>query len=248
MAMIDRSHSRMSLSAQCKVLQISRASLYYRPKDESAQTLALMRRIDELFMQYPFYGSRQIVQHLAREGIGVGRHWVRRLMRLMGLQAIHQAPLTSQPHPRHKIYPYLLKDLVITGPNQVWCPDITYIPMQRGFLYLVAIMDWATRKVLAWRLSNTMDVRFCVDTLDDAMRRYGKPSIFNTDQGSQFTSAEFTGRLLDAKIQISMPLGECVHSPAGNRRSRTVHGQPSWRLTRASLTVLAQSSSGFGGR
>lgn len=140
-----------------------------------------MRRIDELFMAYPFYGSRQMVRHLARDGIRVGRHRVRRLMRKMGLQAIYQAPRTSQPHPEHKIYPYLLKDLAITTANQVWCSDITYIPMPRGILYLVAIMDWASCKVLAWMLSNTMDASFCVEALDDAMRRYGKPAIFNTD-------------------------------------------------------------------
>jgi putative transposase len=163
-----------------------------------------MRRIDELFMKYPFYGSRQMVRQLRRESVRVGRHRVRRLMRLMGLAAIYQAPRTSAPHPAHRIYPYLLKGLAIDRPNQVWCADITYIPVQRGFLYLVAIMDWATRHVLSWRLSNTMDARFCVEALEEALARYGKPEIFNTDQGSQFTSLDFTNVLKDAGVAISM--------------------------------------------
>jgi len=170
-----------------------------------------MRRIDELFLKYPFYGSRQMARHLRREGIEAGRHRVRRLMRLMGLEAIYQAPRTSQPHPAHRIYPYLLTGMVIDRPNQVWCADITYIPVSRGFLYLVAIMDWATRHVLAWRLSNTMDARFCVDALNEALARYGRPEVFNTDQGSQFTSFNFTGALKDAGIRISMDgRGRCM--------------------------------------
>ena len=144
-----------------------------------------MRRIDELFMKYPFYGSRQMVRQLRRDGVCVGRHRVRRLMRLIGLEAIYQAPRTSAPHPMHRIYPYLLKGMAIDQPNRVWCADITYIPVQRGFLYLVAIMDWATRHVLSWRLSNTMTAGFCAEALDDALARYGQPEIFNTDQGSQ---------------------------------------------------------------
>jgi putative transposase len=203
-AMIRRDRPDLSLSRQCEILAISRSSFYYTLKGESPANLALMRRIDELFLKYPFYGSRQMARQLRREGICVGRHRVRRLMRLMGLQAIYQAPRTSDPHPAHRIYPYLLNGLVIDRPNQVWCADITYIPVQRGFLYLVAIMDWATRHVLAWRLSNTMDVRFCVEALAEALARFGKPEIFNTDQGSQFTSFEFTGVLKDAQITISM--------------------------------------------
>ena len=166
--MISRDHPGMSLSRQCQVLAISRSSFYYTPKGESAENLALMRRIDELFLKYPFYGSRQMMRQLRREGVFVGRHRVRRLMRLMGLQAIYQAPRTSDPHPEHRVYPYLLRNLVIDRPNQVWCADITYIPVQRGFLYLVAIMDWATRHVLAWRLSNTMDAGVCVEALNEA--------------------------------------------------------------------------------
>ncbi len=150
------------MSRQCEVLSIGRSSFYYTPKGESAENLALMRRIDELFLKYPFYGSRQMVRQLRREGVRIGRHRVRRLMRLMGLEAIYQAPRTSDPHPKHRIYPYLLRNRVIDRPNQVWCADITYIAVQLGFLYLVGIIDWATRHVLAWRLSNTMDASLCL--------------------------------------------------------------------------------------
>ena len=210
-AMIWRDHPDLSLSRQCRLLSISRSSLYYAPKGESPENLALMRRIDELFLKYPFYGSRQMARQLRREGIEVGRHRVRRLMRLMGLEAIYQAPRTSMPHPAHRIYPYLLKGFAIDRPNQVWCADITYIPVQRGFLYLVAIMDWATRHVLSWRLSNTMDAGFCVEALQEALARYGRPEIFNTDQGSQFTSLDFTGALKDADVAISMDgRGRCM--------------------------------------
>jgi len=201
----------LSLSRQCELVSISRSSLYYRPKGESAENLALMRRIDELFLQRPFYGSRQMVRHLRREGIRVGRHRVRRLMRLMGLEAIYQAPKTSRPHPEHRIYPYRLKGLAIEKPDHVWCADITYIPVRRGFLYLVVIMDWATRHVLSWRLSNSMDAVFCVEALNEALDTYGRPEIFNTDQGSQFTSFDFTGRLKDAEVTISMDgRGRCM--------------------------------------
>ena len=202
--LITRDNPDVSLSRQCRLLSISRSSFYYTPKGESSANLALMRRIDELFLRYPFYGSRQMARHLRREGVCAGRHRVRRLMRLMGLVAIYQAPRTSDPHPAHRIYPYLLKGMVIDRPNQVWCADITYIPVQRGFLYLVAIMDWATRHVLAWRLSNTIDANFCVEALQEAMARYGRPAIFNTDQGSQFTSFDFTDVLKDTDVAISM--------------------------------------------
>ena len=202
--MIERGNPNLSITRQCRILSISRSSFYYAAKGESETNLALMRRIDELFMKYPFYGSRQMSRHLQREGETAGRHRVRRVMRLMGLEAIFQKPRTSNPHPDHRIYPYLLGGLAIRSANQVWCSDITYIPVQRGFLYLVAIMDWATRKVLSWRLSNTLDAGFCVEALRDALARYGKPTIFNTDQGSQFTSAAFTGVLKEADIAISM--------------------------------------------
>ncbi len=202
--MIERETGDVSLSRQCRLLEISRSSLYYRPKGESAATLALMRRIDELFLLYPFYGSRQMVRHLRREGVRVGRHRVRRLMRLMGIAAIYRAPRTSKPHPEHTVYPYLLRGLSIERPDQVWCSDITYIPVRGGFLYLVAVMDWASRRVLSWRLSNSLDASFCVEALAEALDRYGKPDIFNTDQGSQFTSGDFTGLLKNAKVKISM--------------------------------------------
>jgi putative transposase len=210
-AMITREHPDLNLSRQSRLLSISRSSFYYAVKGESPENLALMRRIDELFLKYPFYGFRQMARQLRREGARVGRHRVRRLMCLMGLQAIYQAPRTSMPHPAHRIYPYLLKGFAIDRPNQVWCADITYIPVQRGFLYLVAIMDWTTRHVLSWRLSNTMDAGFCVEALKEALARYGKPEIFNTDQGSQFTSFDFTGMLKDAGIAISMDgRGRCM--------------------------------------
>lgn len=235
--MIDRSHPMLSLSAQCELVAIGRSSIYYRPKGESPETPALMRKIDALFMKYPFYGSRQIARHLARDGEGVGRHRVRRLMRLMGLQAIYRAPKTSKPHREHRIYPYLLKGLAITRSNQVWCADITYIPMRRGFLYLVAIMDWATRKVLSWKLSNTMDAGFCVEALDEAIARYGKPEIFNTDQGSQFTSGEFTGRLLDAKVKISMDgRGRCMDN---------IFIERLWRSLKYEAVYLVEMTDGF---
>ena len=203
-AMIVPGRPGLSLSRQCQLLSISRSSFYYAPRGESPENLALMRRIDELFLKYPFYGSRQMACQLRREGVWIGRHRVRRLMRLMGLEAIYQAPRTSNPHPAHKIYPYLLGNLAIVHSDHVWCADITYIPVRRGFLYLVAIMDWATRHVLAWRLSNTMDTGFCIAALREAMARHGKPEIFNTDQGSQFTSLDFTGVLKDAGVAISM--------------------------------------------
>ena len=202
--MVRRDHPELRLRRQCQVLSISRSSLYYTPKGESVENLALMRRIDELFLKYPFYGSRQMARHLRREGICIGRHRARRLMRLMGLEAIYQAPRTSAPHPEHRIYPYLLRDVRIDRANQVWCTDITYIPMQRGFQYLVAIMDWATRTVLAWRLSNTLDSDFCIEALKEALAQYGTPEIFNTDQGCQFTSRDFTDVLEQAGVRISM--------------------------------------------
>ena len=178
-AMIVRDHPALSDSRQCRLLSLGRSSLYYTPKGESAETLALMRRIDKLFLKYPFYGARRMALHLRREGVRVGRRRAARLMRLMGLQAIYRAPRTSDPHPKHRVYPYLLRGLAIERPNHVWCADITYIPVQRGFLYLVAIMDWASRYVLAWRLSNTLDASFCTDALDEALARHGKPEIVN---------------------------------------------------------------------
>ena len=181
--MIVRDHPALSLSRQCRLLSLGRSSLYYKPKGEGAETLVLMRRIDELFLKYPFYGARRMALHLRREGVRIGRRRAGRLMRLMGLQAIYRAPRTSAPHPEHRVWPYLLRGLAIERPNHVWCADITYIPVNRGFLYLVAIMDWASRYVLAWRLSNTLDASFCTDALEEALARYGAPEIFNTVNG-----------------------------------------------------------------
>lgn len=202
--MVERNHAKLSLARQCALLSIARSSFYYEAKGESETSLALMRLIDRQYLVTPWYGSRQMARHLRREGWCVGRKRVRRLMRKMGLQAIYQAPSTSQLHPEHRIYPYLLKGLVINRPNRVWCADITYIGMRRGFLYLVAIMDWASRKVLAWRLSNTLDADFCVAALEEALARYAAPEIFNTDQGSQFTGNAFTDVLQEAGVKISM--------------------------------------------
>ncbi len=236
-AMIRRDQPDLSLSRQCRLLSISRSSFYYAPKGESPETLALMRYIDALFLKYPFYGSRQMARQLRREGVRVGRHRVRRLMRLMGLEAIYQAPRTSEPHPAHRIYPYLLKGMAIDRPNQVWCADITYIPVQRGFLYLVAIMDWATRHVLSWRLSNTMDAGFCVEALQEALARYGRPETFNTDQGSQFTSLDFTDVLSDAGIRISMDgRGRCMDN---------IFIERLWRSLKYEAVYLHELTDGF---
>lgn len=201
---VEPEHPRLSIKRQCDLLSISRSSWYYEVLGESAENLELMRLIDEKFMEEPSYGVRQMARHLRRNGHWVNRKRVWRLMRKMGLMAIYQKPNTSKPHPDHKIYPYLLKGMDITEPDQVWCSDITYIPMRKGFLYLVAIMDWASRKVLSWRLSNTLDADFCVAALKEALAKYGKPAIFNTDQGSQFTSISFTQTLKDADVKISM--------------------------------------------
>ena len=236
-AMIAPDRPGLSLSRQCRLVSISRSSFYYAPRGKSPENLALMRRIDELFLKYPFYGSRQMARQLRREGILAGRHRVRRLMRLMGLEAIYQAPRTSTPHPAHRIYPYLLRNLTVERADHVWCADITYIPVRRGFLYLIAIMDWATRHVLAWRLSNTMDAGFCVEALHEAMARYGKPEIFNTDQGSQFTSLDFTGVLKDAEITISMDgRGRCLDN---------IFIERLWRSLKYEAVYLHELTDGF---
>ncbi len=203
-AMINRDRTDLSLTKQCKLLKIGRSSMYYTPVGVNAKTLELMNEIDRVFTKYPFFGSRQIAAYLPRNGFHAGRHRVRRLMGLMGLQAIYKGPNTSKTHPQHRIYPYLLRKLPITRPNHVWCSDITYIPVRRGFLYLVAIMDWATRKVLSWRLSNTLDASFCVEALEKAIAKYGRPEIMNTDQGSQYTGADWITTLTKADIKISM--------------------------------------------
>ena len=192
------------LSASGRAQKFPEATSYYEGTGESPVNLRLLRGIDAQFLETPFYGSRQMTRWLRRQGDTVSRKRVRRLMRLLGVHAIFQRPRTSQADPGHRVYPYLLRDLQITRPNHVWCTDVTYIPLQRGFLYLVAVMDWASRKVLSWRLSNTLDARFCVDALHEALERYGPPEIFNSDQGSQFTSVDFTDVLKEAGICISM--------------------------------------------
>ena len=201
---IEPTHQHLSIAMQCRLLSISRSSYYYAPVPESDETLAVMTVIDETFIECPWYGSRQMARHLRRLGHAIGRRRVRRLMAMVGLAPIYQRRRMSDPHPEHRIYPYLLRNLEIMRPNHVWCADITYIPRRHGFLYLVAIMDWATRKVLAWRLSNTMDAGFCVAALEEALSRFGNPEIFNTDQGSQFTGFAFTSVLRDAEVRISM--------------------------------------------
>jgi putative transposase len=202
--MVEAGHQDLSVLRRCELLSIGRSTYYYQPAGETPENLTLMRLIDAQFLETPWYGSRQMARHLRREGRDVGRKRVRRLMARMGLAPIYQKPRTTVPHPEHRIYPYLLRTLVIDRPNQVWCADITYIPMRRGFLYLVAVMDWATRKVLSWRVSNTMDVSFCVEAVEEALARFGRPAIFNTDQGSQFTSTDFTDVLVAANVRISM--------------------------------------------
>ena len=201
--MIDRDHG-LSVSRQSKVLGISRGSVYYLPRPASDADLALMRRIDELHLEYPFAGSRMLKGLLRAEGHEVGRLHVSTLMKKMAIEALYRRPNTSKPAPGHKIYPYLLRKLAVTRPNQVWATDITYVPMARGFVYLVAIVDWFSRKVLAWRLSITLSADFCVEALEEALDRHGRPDIFNSDQGSQFTGFEFTQVLKNAGIAISM--------------------------------------------
>ena len=194
----------MSVSRQCRLFNLSRSMVYYKPVDIAPQDLVVMRLIDEQYLKTPFYGSRSMTRHLRRLGYRVNRKHIQRLMRLMGLEAIYPKPKTSRPHPEHKIYPYLLRDLTIDHPNQVWSADITYIPMTRGFMYLVAVMDWYSRKVLSFKLSNTLDTDFCLEAVEEAICRYGPPEILNTDQGAQFTSRAFTGLLEQHQIRISM--------------------------------------------
>ena len=194
----------LSVSRQCTLLGIARSSLYYRPRPESAEELDLLKRLDRIFTDHPVYGSRRLQVALLREGVSVGRRRIRRLMRKLGLWAVRPKRNTSKPNPAHKVYPYLLRGKVIDQPNRVWASDITYIPMRQGFLYLVAIIDWATRRVLSWRLSNTLTAGFCVAALGEALAQFGKPEIFNTDQGLQFTSEPFTQVLRDHGVEISM--------------------------------------------
>jgi len=201
--MIDRTHA-LPVARQCQLLKLARSTAYYQAMPVSDAALTLMRRIDELHLRYPFAGARMLRDLLRQEGRAVGRRHVATLMRRMGITAIYRTPRTSLRHPAHTVYPYRLRHLNITRPNHVWAADITYIPMQRGFVYLFAVLDWASRRVLTWRLSNTLTTDFCVEAVQEAISRYGCPEIFNTDQGCQFTSQEFTGLLKDHGIQISM--------------------------------------------
>jgi len=201
--MIDRTHP-LPIIRQCQILQLARSTAYYQPQPISPEDLALMRRIDELHMDWPFAGARMLKRILKREGWTAGRRHVSTLMKRMGIHALYRKPNTSRRHPAHKVYPYLLRNLEITRSNQVWAADITYIPMKRGFVYLFAVIDWVSRRVLSWRLSNTLTTDFCIEAVQEAINRYGRPDIFNTDQGCQFTSLEFTGLLKDNDIQISM--------------------------------------------
>ena len=204
LALLARPHPQFSIVEQCALLNVPRSTLYYKPKPVSDDDLALMRRMDEIYTKWPFYGARKMAAELGGEGHLVNRKRVRRLMLLMGIEAIYQKPNTSRNHPGHKIYPYLLKNLLIDRVNQAWCADITYIPMAKGFVYLVAVMDWFSRRVLAWRLSLTMETDFCVEALQEAMSRNGRPEIFNTDQGVQFTAAAFIETLAAQGVRISM--------------------------------------------
>ena len=201
--MIEQDHKELSIRRQCKLLNFSRSNLYYEPIKVSDETLQIMHRIDEIFTEFPFYGSRRILEALRRDGWNIGRERVKHLMQKMGLKAIYPKAKLSKKHPEHKIYPYLLSNVEINRPNQVWCADITYIRLKQGFIYLVAVMDWFSRYVLSWRLSNSLDVSFCIEALQEALNK-GCPDIFNTDQGSQFTSNDFTGVLLSKEIEISM--------------------------------------------
>lgn len=201
--MIDREHE-MPVTKQAKVLNISRGSVYYLPRPVPERDLALMRRIDELHMDYPFAGSRMMQGLLKQEGFAVGRKHVATLMKKMGVEALYRRPRTSKPEPGHKIYPYLLRQAKVTEANQAWAMDISYIPMAKGFVYLAAVIDWHTRRVLSWRVSITMETAFCVEALEEALEEYGQPAIFNTDQGSQFTAEAFTSALKERGIAISM--------------------------------------------
>ena len=239
-SLVQRGHPQASLSLQCRLLGLCRSSLYYRSQEPDAEALALMRRIDELYMAYPFYGSRQMSRHLAREGIAAGRDRVRRLMRKMGLEAVYCRPRTSQPQPGHRVFPYLLRGLEIERPHQVWCADITYIPLQHGFVYLVAVMDWVSRCVLAWELSNTLDSEFCVLALEEALAAHPAPEIFNTDQGSQFTAQVFTGCLQAAGVRVSMDgRGRCMDN---------IFIERLWRSLKYEAVYLQELADGFAAR
>ncbi len=239
--MIDREHG-LSITCQAEALGISRGSVYYLPRPVSDADLKLMRRIDALHLEYPFAGARTLRDLLQAEGYDVGRKHVGTLMAKMGIEALYRRPNTSRAHPAHPVYPYLLRGLSIQRANQAWALDITYIPMARGFVYLVAVMDWASRKVLAWRLSITMDVDFCVAAMEDAIARYGVPEIVNTDQGSQFTSREFTDLLKAHEIRISMDgRGRCLDNVFIERLWRSVKYEEVYLKAYASVSEARES-------
>ena len=235
--MTCKNNSDLSLTRQCRLLKISRSSIYYTPVGFDQATIELMHEIDRIFTKYPFFGRRQIAAYLPQSGFSAGRHRVRRLMKIMGLQAIYKGPNTSKKHPQHPVYPYLLRNLAITRPGQVWCSDITYIPVKNGFLYLVAIMDWATRKVLSWRLSNTLDASFCVEALEEAIAKYGRPEIMNTDQGSQYTGADWITTLTKAEIKISMD--------GRGRYLDNIFIERLWRSLKQEAVYLNEITNGF---
>jgi putative transposase len=208
---VQPDHHSLSVRRQCELLGLSRSGYYYEPNEVSAEELALMKLIDALHLKWPFYGSRKITLVLRSEEVEINRKRVQRLMRLMGLYGTVPGPHTSKPHPEHKVYPYLLRGLAIERPNQAWAADISYIPLAQGWAYVVAVMDWYSRAVLSWRLSNSMSTDFCVEAVAEALRHYGPPEIFNTDQGAQFTAEEFTGPLLEQGVKISMDgVGRCL--------------------------------------
>lgn len=208
---MQETRSKLSLRERCRLVSLHRSNLYYEPEPTSEADLMLMKLIDAIYLRRPFYGSRSIADELRAQGFRINRKHVQRLMRVMGLESLAPKPNLSRSHPAHKKYPYLLREITVMKSNQVWATDITYIPLAHGFVYLVAIIDWYSRTVLSWRLSNTMDVSFCVEALEDALAHYGQPEIFNSDQGVQFTSEEFTSILLKRGIQISMDgKGRCI--------------------------------------
>ena len=243
--MIDDTHD-LPIRRQAELLEVSRSNFYYLPRPASEADLAVMRRIDELHLNYPFAGARMLRDMLNREGIPIGRKHVSTLMGKMGIAAIYRKRNTSAPHPKHPVYPYLLKNLTIDRPNHVWATDITYIPMRRGFVYLVAILDWATRKVLAHRVSISMTTDFCVEALEEAIARYGTPEIFNTDQGSQFTSADFTRVLTDHGIKISMDgKGRWVDNVFVERLWRSVKYEHVYLHAYESVTEAREQLAGY---
>ncbi len=239
-SLVQRDHPQASLRLQCRLLGVCRSGLYYQPREADPDQLALMRRMDELYTAHPFYGTRQMSRHLQREGYPAGRDKVRRLMRKMGLEAVYCKPRTSQPDPEHRVYPYLLRNLAIERPHQAWCADITYIPMQRGFLYLVAVMDWFSRAVLSWALSNTLDTEFCLLAVEEALEGFGPPEIFNTDQGSQFTSRAFTGCLEEAGVRVSLD--------GRGRWMDNVFIERLWRSLKYEAVYLQEMPDGFAAR